>query len=123
MTSVRIDGAVTSKLRPAAPGELLLAPVAMPLMVSGFRQRSYQRLKALFEEFTMEPVMGGGSAPAGTPSPKVEPGAVAALEFARGDLALAGGGTITYVEGDRVWAFGHPFMEVGPTEFPLSSGR
>jgi len=122
VSSVRIDPAVKSRLRPEAPGELLLRPVALPIMVSGFRQRSYQRLKTLFEEFNFEPVMGGGSAPQGTKSPKIEPGAVAALEFARGDLAMAGGGTITYVDGDRVWAFGHPFMETGPSEFPLSSG-
>ena len=33
---------------------------------------------------------------------------------------MAGTGTVTLVEGERVYAFGHPFYNVGPTQFPMS---
>ena len=29
-------------------------------------------------------------------------------------------GTITHIDGDRVYAFGHPFFNLGPTEFPMT---
>jgi hypothetical protein len=29
-------------------------------------------------------------------------------------------GTITHIDGDRVYAFGHPFYGLGPTEFPMT---
>ena len=29
-------------------------------------------------------------------------------------------GTITHIDGDRVYAFGHPFFNLGPAEFPMT---
>ena len=29
-------------------------------------------------------------------------------------------GTVTEVDGDRVYAFGHPFFGLGPTQFPMT---
>ena len=37
-----------------------------------------------------------------------------------GDLSLGGTGTVTHVEDGRVYAFGHPFYNLGPTEFPMT---
>ena len=40
--------------------------------------------------------------------------------FVNGDLQLGGTGTVTHVDGDRVYAFGHPMYNLGPTEFPMT---
>ena len=37
-----------------------------------------------------------------------------------GDLELGATGTVTSVEGNRVYAFGHPFYGLGPTQFPMT---
>ena len=37
-----------------------------------------------------------------------------------GDLELGATGTVTHIDGDRVYAFGHPFYNLGPTEFPMT---
>ncbi len=39
----------------------------------------------------------------------------------RGDLQLSAIGTVTYVEGDRVLIFGHPFFQAGDVRMPLST--
>jgi hypothetical protein len=40
-----------------------------------------------------------------------------------GDLELGATGTVTDVDGDRVYAFGHPFYGLGPTAFPMTRAR
>jgi hypothetical protein len=37
-----------------------------------------------------------------------------------GDLEMGATGTVTHIDGDRVYAFGHPFYNLGPAEFPLT---
>ena len=37
-----------------------------------------------------------------------------------GDLELGATGTVTEVDGNRVYAFGHPFYGLGPTQFPMT---
>ncbi len=37
-----------------------------------------------------------------------------------GDLQLGATGTVTHVDGDRVYAFGHPLYNLGPTAFPMT---
>jgi hypothetical protein len=37
-----------------------------------------------------------------------------------GDFILGATGTVTYVEGDKVYGFGHPLYNLGPTQFPLT---
>ena len=37
-----------------------------------------------------------------------------------GDFELGATGTVTHVDGDRVYAFGHPLYNLGPTQFPMT---
>src|SRR5258708_35250158 len=37
-----------------------------------------------------------------------------------GDLQLGATGTVTHLDGDRVYAFGHPMYNLGRTEFPMT---
>lgn len=40
-----------------------------------------------------------------------------------GDFELGATGTVTHVDGDRVYAFGHPMYNLGPTEFPMTTAN
>ena len=48
------------------------------------------------------------------------PGSAVAAKLVKGDVEISGVGTVTYREGDRVLAFGHPLLNLGPTSIPMS---
>ena len=51
------------------------------------------------------------------------PGAAAAGVLARGDFTAAATGTLTWRDGDRILAFGHPFTNRGEVEIPLANSE
>ncbi len=61
---------------------------------------------------------GGGSAPGGAVS-KLVPGGAVAVALATGDITLAGTGTVSRLQGDRVTAFGHPMLGLGEVALPM----
>jgi hypothetical protein len=42
------------------------------------------------------------------------------VSIVRGDLDIGATGTVTAVDGSRIYAFGHPFLELGPTQFAMT---
>ena len=50
----------------------------------------------------------------------LKPGDAVGVGFLNGDLELGATGTVTHIDGDRVYAFGHPMYNLGPTEFPMT---
>ena len=50
----------------------------------------------------------------------LKPGDAIGVTFVSGDLELGATGTVTHIDGDRVYAFGHPMYNLGPTEFPMT---
>lgn len=70
--------------------------------------------------------LGGntGSADAGAAEPAaLRPGDVIAVALATGDISLAGTGTVSHVEGNRILAFGHPMLSLGATELPMAAAE
>ena len=66
-----------------------------------------------------------GRARAGHPrggGPPARPGAPLSIAMVTGDFDLSGIGTVTHVEGDRVYGFGHPMFSLGACEFPMMTG-
>ncbi len=59
---------------------------------------------------------GGGSG-AGT----LAPGSSISTILVSGDMTVAASGTVTWVDGENVLAFGHPFLSMGPVEMPMAS--
>ena len=50
----------------------------------------------------------------------LKPGDAVGVTFVTGDLELGATGTVTYIDDDKVYAFGHPMYNLGPTEFPMT---
>ncbi|MHC5542601.1 SpoIVB peptidase S55 domain-containing protein, partial [Singulisphaera rosea] len=50
------------------------------------------------------------------------PGSPLSIAMVTGDFDLSGIGTVTHVEGNRVYGFGHPMFSLGACEFPMMTG-
>ncbi len=67
--------------------------------------------------------VGGSDSPAPAAPTSLRPGDVVAVALAVGDISLAGTGTVSYVDGNRILAFGHPMLSLGATELPMASAE
>ncbi len=100
----------------------LLRPIATPLMMSGFEPGVADMLSGAFGEQGFVPTGGGALGRAGeTPyEGPLKPGDAIGVMLVSGDLELGATGTVTQVDGDKVYAFGHPLYNLGPTQFPMT---
>lgn len=121
-TRVLSGGAGIDGLSDSAVGSLM-RPIATPLVVSGFGGELPDTLGSLFREQGFLPTAAGAAAPGSGLMPydgPMKPGDAVGVNFVTGDLLLGATGTVTHVDGDRVYAFGHPMYNLGPTEFPMT---
>lgn len=111
----------------AAPGaisEPRLARAAVPLSVAGLGERALEELRQLLGPYGIVPLQASGAGTPGRRGPeRFEPGGSIAVELIRGDLSAAGTGTVTYVEGERVAAFGHQMLNAGEVLLPISTAE
>ena len=99
----------------------LLRPIATPLIMSGMSATASDLVSSVFRDAAFTPVLSGGG---GTGAPKnnepLRPGDPVGVSLLGGDGEMGATGTITHIDGDRVYAFGHPFFNFGPTAFPMT---
>ncbi len=99
-----------------------LRPIATPLAISGVSPDALATLATFFRDTGFVPVAGAASA-GGTvqsASEPLRPGDAVGVSLVSGDLALGATGTVTAVDNGLVYAFGHPFYNLGPTAFPMT---
>jgi hypothetical protein len=66
-------------------------------------------------------VPSGSSAKANSEAPgDLHPGSAVATQLLSGDMDLSATGTVTWVEGNSLLAFGHPFLSMGPVSMPMA---
>ncbi|MCY4078323.1 MAG: hypothetical protein OXH04_23155 [Acidobacteria bacterium] len=123
---VRADG-----LPAAEAGRIgaLLHPIGTPVGMGGFvPEVRHLWSEALGGAGIVTPVaVPAGAVPQGGAAPRdaapLQPGDAVGAALMRGDLTMAGTGTVTLVDGGRVYAFGHPFYNLGPAQFPMTRAR
>lgn len=64
-----------------------------------------------------------GSAAAPATKPPFRAGGAVAVALATGDITLAGTGTVSRVDGDRITAFGHPMLSLGDVTLPMCTAE
>ena len=97
-----------------------LAPLALPLVFSGFEPAAFDLARGAFVALGFSPMLGGAAGASTVDAlPALAPGAAVGISLIEGDLDLSATGTVTRIDADRVYAFGHPFYNLGPTQFPL----
>ena len=97
-----------------------LRPIATPLTLSGFTPAAFDRIAAMFGPAGLAPVAGGTGGAAAQSDAPLQAGDALGVGLMRGDLSMAGTGTVTLVEDGRVHAFGHPFYNLGASRFPMT---
>ena len=120
---VRPRGATSVDDRSLGQLGTMLRPIATPLVMSGFEPELADLLGGAFREQGFVP--SGGSAAGFHLGEKpfegpLKPGDAIGVMLVGGDLMLGATGTVTHIDGDRVYAFGHPMYNLGPTEFPMT---
>ncbi|MFN7921636.1 MAG: SpoIVB peptidase S55 domain-containing protein [Bryobacteraceae bacterium] len=107
--------------RELAAGGARLIEIATPLNMAGFTARTIEAFLPQFRALGLEPMQGalGGRARGGAPG-KLEPGSMISVQLITGDLAMSADGTVTHIDGQKVYAFGHRFLSIGSTDLPFS---
>ena len=107
----------------------MLRPIATPLSLGGFDPTTIEPLVSAFRDQGFVPVMAGGAGTIGQAGEggnatagqrALQPGDPLGVALMSGDLSLGATGTVTHVDGNKVYGFGHPFYNLGPTQFPMT---
>ncbi|MFL6468554.1 MAG: hypothetical protein ACJ72Z_11410, partial [Pyrinomonadaceae bacterium] len=118
-----------------SPNSMLMAvagqafrPIATPITFSGFSQSTLDRFSPQLLQAGLVPVNAAGGTSAITPMKKSEPntllgGRSVSMHLARGDYGLAAAGTVTLRDGEKVYAFGHPFLGLGTSDLAMSESH
>ncbi len=108
----------------AATSPVGLQRAATPIMLGGLHDSVARMLADELEPLGLVATQAGtGAAEAKGPA-RYEPGSAIAVQLARGDIAITGVGTVTYVDRNgRTLAFGHPMMDAGATGLPTATAR
>ena len=101
----------------------MLRPIAVPMIASGFNASVIDPFSPAFAAAGFVPMSSAQSAGIGVTASNdrpLRPGDAVGVGLLTGDFELGATGTVTHVDGDRVYAFGHPLYNLGPTQFPMT---
>src|SRR3954447_4109324 len=122
---------VSAGATPAIPSAATMVPIESPLIFSGFAPNTLTEFGPLFQQLGITAVQGGAASgstvrtakPAKGWETSLNPGDTVAGVLVSGDMSVNGVGTVTYNDGKRVLAFGHPFFNLGPVDMPMAKGE
>jgi hypothetical protein len=133
--AMEIPGEMLSRYVSAGAAESLPARVPTmtqidtPLVLSGFSEATINAFDPMFHQMGITAVQGGASASDLTAKPakgwehSLNPGEAVSGILVSGDMSATGMGTVTYNDGKRVLAFGHPFFNLGPLDMPMAKSE
>jgi hypothetical protein len=101
-----------------------LRDIGTPLAMTGFTEATVREFAGALQKlgFEAQTGLGGGSSSSSAqadPAPIV-PGSMISVQLMTGDMVMSADGTVTYVDGRKIYAFGHRFLAAGSTELPFS---
>jgi len=104
-------------------------PIAIPLSMSSFDADTVSRFGQYFDQMGFVAVPSGASSTSTAPASATDakkafaPGDAVGAVLLNGDFTIAATGTVTHIEGDQVYAFGHPFLDMGEVSFPMAKSE
>jgi hypothetical protein len=126
--AIRLNGtdvlAALPKRGETSFGASKMIDIATPVSFGGFTREAIDRFAPQLRALGLEPVQGvsgGGRLPAAMGARSaLKPGSMISVQLVSGDLSIGADGTVTYIDGERVYAFGHRFLSVGATDLPFA---
>jgi len=129
---IKVKNSVKNNNFPELAGreEIIFYPVVSRVIISGIKGRSLDRLSSSLKKFNLMTIQGIGfnenndinfQEVGERPSNKIEAGSAIGIQLTRGDVNITYIGTVTYREGDKILALGHPFLKKGKVSFLLSA--
>lgn len=105
-----------------------LRPIATPIAFAGVPQSVIDMFAPEFERMGLMAVAapGGGSLiepMSASTTDTLKPGSSVVVSLIRGDYSAGASGTVTERVGDRIFAFGHPMLNLGATAMPMSESE
>jgi hypothetical protein len=100
-----------------------------PLVMSGFQPDAIRLWQKQMAGTGLETVSAGGTGGSSTlddvPSAKalatVLPGSAVSMQLVRGDIEIAATCTVTYIDAKQLLACGHPVLQAGPVDLPMTT--
>src|SRR5712691_8830953 len=103
-------------------------PIAVPLSMSSFAPDTIARFSKYLDAMGFVAVPSGSAitsaaTSASAASKQFRAGDAVGAVLLNGDFNLAATGTVTFIDGNRVYAFGHPFLDMGEVSFPMAKSE
>lgn len=130
---------VSPGMRSSLPASFEMQPLSTPIFVSSANPRTLAILREVFSCYGSEPVAAsGGGSPGGAQADNAPGGPMGdlsafatemsggygvAIPFVQGDVTMAGVGTVSFRQGNKLVAFGHPMFEQGVSDYPMAAAR
>lgn len=116
----------SSKLAFFSEGQTLL-PLTIPLVFSGFSSQIFEKAKPFFTKLGLYPVQSGSATQSlekiSAPDLALREGDPVGVQLVGGDLSLTALGTVTFVNGNKVLAFGHPLYNLGTVDYAMTKAK
>jgi hypothetical protein len=100
-----------------------MKPLPTPLFVSGVSERTLKKFEPRLSALGLEVMQAPSGSSAHSFDNDLKPGSAVSGVLMSGDFDFAGTGTVTWRNGNRILAFGHPFLQSGPTGMPMASAE
>src|SRR5438552_7266295 len=123
-------GSVNAATKTSGPGEPstlpiqnfanYLKPIEAPLVFNGFSEEAVKLFAPQFAANGIVPVMGAGSSSDEKQPEPLEPGSAVSAVLVRGDMDIAATCTVTYIDPQRLLACGHPLLQFGSVDLPMT---
>jgi hypothetical protein len=108
---------------PTADFANYLKPIETPLVFSGFSEDAVKMFAPQFASAGIIPVMGIGSVSDAKQPEPLEPGSAVSAILVRGDMDIAATCTVTYMDAAHLLACGHPLMQFGSVDLPMTKAQ
>jgi hypothetical protein len=100
-----------------------LKPIETPLVFNGFSEQAIQLFAPQFAGAGIVPVMGAGSVSNDKQPEPLEAGSAVSAILVRGDMDIAATCTVTYVDPQQLLACGHPLLQFGSVDLPMTKAE
>src|ERR1700728_3885399 len=97
-----------------------LKPIETPLVFNGFSEDAVRHFAPEFASAGVVPVMGAGSVSNDKQPEPLQPGSAVSAILVRGDMNIAGTFTVTYLDDSHLLACGHPLLQSGSVDMPMT---